>query len=72
MSKYQWISILGLWAGVFPFLGFPVEWTRWMAAVTGFVIILVAYRGSVAARLSNSHPAPASTDSTFVENKENR
>ena len=69
---------------VFLFLGFPSAWDKGVAALTGLIIIILAYRGSVAMRMQKepvtpapastpqSSPAPASaapTASTFVENK---
>ena len=72
MSKYQWISVLGLWVIIFLFLGFPAGWDEGIAIVSGLIIILLAYRGGVAERKQETPVAEhaQSASSTFVENKE--
>ncbi len=44
MSKRQLSALLGFWVIIFLFLGFPIAWDKWIAIVTGVLVILVAYR----------------------------
>jgi hypothetical protein len=44
MSKRQWMMLFGLWVMVFLFLGFPSDWNKIIAVVTGFFILVGAYR----------------------------
>jgi uncharacterized membrane protein YfcA len=44
MSQRQWVIIIGVWVGLFLFLGFPSSWEPWIAVLTGLVIIIFAYR----------------------------
>jgi hypothetical protein len=60
MSKRQILAILGVWVIIFLFLGFPIGWDRWIAVVTGVLIIMAAYK-----RVSRPHVSP---DSSFVQN----
>jgi hypothetical protein len=67
MSKYQWISILGLWIMVFLFLGFPAAWDKGVAVVSGLIIVAIAYRGGAALRaqlsqISQKMPGSANED----------
>ncbi len=69
MSKYQWISILGLWVIVFPFLGFPLEIKNWISVASGIVIIAIAYRGASQARHAQSvQPTPQGSPTPYVQN----
>jgi hypothetical protein len=60
MSKYQWISLLGVWVMVFLFLGFPAPWDKGVAIASGLLIIAIAYRGGVAMRASINPVPPTS------------
>ncbi len=68
MAKKQWISVLGLWTMVFLFLGFPSTWDKWLAVITGLLIIAISYS------MRSEKKAPSSTVSeaqeTFVENRD--
>lgn len=44
MSKRQLLIIIGIWIMLFLFLGFPQSWDKIIALITGFVIIVVAYK----------------------------
>jgi hypothetical protein len=44
MSKRQWMMLFGVWVMVFPFLGFPPEWDTIITVVSGFFILIGAYR----------------------------
>lgn len=77
MSKYQWISIMGLWVMCFLFLGFPAAWDKGIAMVSGLIIIILAYRGGVALRAHSQKPPavpvpPTATpsQSIFAQNDE--
>lgn len=59
MSKRQLSALLGFWVIIFLFLGFPIGWDRWIAVVTGILVILVAYR-------KTPGPKPSSNNA-FVE-----
>jgi hypothetical protein len=59
MSKRQLSALLGLWVIVFLFLGFPSSWDKWIAVITGILIILVAYR-----KVQKKNPV---SDSVFVQ-----
>lgn len=43
MSQRQWIVIIGVWLIVFPF-GLPTAWVKVLAALTGLLVIVLAYR----------------------------
>jgi hypothetical protein len=67
MAKKQWISLLGLWTTIFLFLGFPATWDKWLAVITGILIILITYS------MRNSQTSIKVTEEfyrqeTFVEN----
>jgi hypothetical protein len=36
--------LFGIWVMVFLFLGFPAEWNKIISLVTGFLILVGAYR----------------------------
>jgi hypothetical protein len=44
MSQRQWIVIIGVWIIIFLFLGFPSSWEKALAALTGLLVIFLAYR----------------------------
>jgi len=44
MSKRQLLALLGFWVIIFLYLGFPTGWDKWIAIITGVLIILVAYK----------------------------
>ncbi len=66
MSKRQWLCLMGVWVMVFLFLGFPIEWHKIILAVSGLIIIAIAY--NLPQEQSN---AVNSSNSTFVENNKN-
>jgi hypothetical protein len=43
MSKRQILILLGVWFGVFLFLGLPESWHTTIAALSGLLLIVVAY-----------------------------
>lgn len=60
MSKRQLSALLGLWVIVFLFLGFPSSWDKWIAVISGILIILVAYK-----KVPKKNPV---SNSVFVQN----
>jgi|GEM_PF-6460349 len=63
MSKRQILVLLGVWVGVFLFLGLPSGWLDALGVVTGVVLIALAYSlGSEPSRTNT-------TDNTYVEHK---
>ena len=65
MSKYQWISILGVWVMVFLFLGFRSWLEKAIAVITGLIIIAIAYRIGAEARIAHvDDSASASASAT--------
>jgi hypothetical protein len=59
MSKRQLLALLGFWVIIFLFLGFPIAWDKWIAIVTGVLVILVAYR--------KTPPPKSSPNAAFVQ-----
>ncbi len=43
MSKRQIIMVLGVWVGIFLFLGIPGTWKEILAVATGLILVVVAY-----------------------------
>lgn len=43
MSKRQILILLGIWFAVFLFLGLPESWHTTIAAISGLVLIIIAY-----------------------------
>ncbi len=43
MSKRQWLCIMGVWVMIFLFLGFPIGWHKIILAISGLIIIAIAY-----------------------------
>jgi hypothetical protein len=66
MSKRQWLCLMGVWVMVFLFLGFPIGWHKIILAVSGLIIIAIAY--NLPQEQSN---VVNSSNSTFVENNKN-
>ena len=63
MSKRQILVLLGVWVGVFLFLGLPSGWLEILGVITGISLIALAYSlGSEPVRMSN-------IDNTFVEHR---
>ena len=63
MSKRQILVLLGVWVGVFLFLGLPSGWLEILGVITGISLIALAYSlGSEPVRSSN-------IDNTFVEHR---
>lgn len=44
MSKKQFLILLGIWVMAFLFLGFPAAWDKAFALLTGFLIVIMAFR----------------------------
>ena len=65
MSKRQSLCLLGAWIMIFLFLGFPSDWHKVIAVVSGLIIILIAYNLPASTRV----PSGSSAES-FVENKQ--
>ncbi len=63
MSKRQWLCLLGAWVIVFLFAGFPADWYKIIAVITGILIIGISYN-LPHERKSNSN----SSSSVFTEN----
>ena len=57
---------MGVWVMVFLFLGFPIGWHKIILAVSGLIIIAIAY--NLPQEQSN---VVNSSNSTFVENNKN-
>ena len=36
--------VFGVWVAVLPFLGFPLSWEKFLACLSGLLIIVLAYR----------------------------
>ena len=36
--------IFGVWLAVLPFLGFPLDWEKILACLSGLLIVVLAYR----------------------------
>ena len=69
MAKKQWISVLGLWTMVFLFLGFPSTWDKWLAVITGILIIAIAYKMNPEKKApATAADAHSETSAPFVEN----
>jgi hypothetical protein len=59
MSKRQWLMLFGIWVMVFLFLGFPDDWNKIIALVTGFFIFVGAYRvGDMSSDLQRERQVP--------------
>lgn len=58
--------ILGLWMIVFLFLGFPSGWDKAIAAITGVLVIGLAYK---MAPVSNEDAKASNPSLNFVEHK---
>jgi hypothetical protein len=50
MSKRQWLMVLGVWVMAFLFLGFPGSWDEPILALSGLIIVAVAYRLKVTSK----------------------
>jgi membrane-bound ClpP family serine protease len=68
MSKRQWLCIMGVWVMIFLFLGFPIGWHKIILAISGLIIIAIAYNLP-----QESSKITTDSNSTFVEsdNKNN-
>ena len=62
MSKRQWLSIMGVWVIIVPFLGFLEFWNQIIAAVSGLVIVAISYN------LPPENRKSGGPGSVFVEN----
>ena len=63
MSKRQILVLLGVWVGVFLFLGLSSGWLEVLAVITGVAIIALAYS------LGSEPTRTNSEDTTYVEHK---
>ena len=63
MSKRQILVLLGVWVGVFLFLGLSSGWLEVLGVITGIVIIALAYS------LGSDPVRTNSEDTTYVEHK---
>ena len=63
MSPRQVLILVGIWIMVFLFLGFPVHGEQFLALVTGFIIVVIAYRLPHVSKDSDAGAIP------FVEHK---
>ena len=44
MSQRQVLMIFGVWLAILPFLGFPLDWEKALACLSGLLIVILAYR----------------------------
>lgn len=44
MSKRQTIMLVGVWFVVLPFLGFPAQWEKVLAVISGLAVVWAASR----------------------------
>ena len=71
MKKERMLLIIGVWAVVLPFLGFPTTWKNVLFSLTGAVIIYFAYvlyNQSKESEASKNENTETKTFENFSEN----
>jgi len=44
MSQRQALMVFGVWLAILPFLGFPLDWEKILACLSGLLVVFLAYR----------------------------
>jgi len=67
MKKARTFLIIGIWVAILPYLGFPYSWKQTLFALTGLLIMYIAYFMYKKAKAEES-PIQSKPE-TFSENK---